>query len=63
MNKAVIIMGSEADLEWAKKIVAGRSNALRGFTDARTHCPVRRTKRIYTSTLYINADKEKRTYL
>ncbi len=81
MNKAVIIMGSKADLEWSKKIakalenfgiesvlriasahklplkcyelikefekenvvfitVAGRSNALSGFTDGQTHCPV-----------------------
>lgn len=81
MAKAVIIMGSKADLEWSKKIaqglekfdiksemriasahkvpikcheiikkyekenvvfitVAGRSNALSGFTDAQTHCPV-----------------------
>jgi len=23
MNKAVIVMGSKADLEWAKKIVSG----------------------------------------
>lgn len=81
MNKAIIIMGSKADLEWSKKIaksldnfgiesilriasahkvplkchdlikefekenvvfitVAGRSNALSGFTDGQTHCPV-----------------------
>lgn len=81
MGKAVIIMGSKADLEWSKKIagslnkfgiesvlriasahkvplkcyelikeyekenvifitVAGRSNALSGFTDVQTHCPV-----------------------
>lgn len=81
MNKVVIIMGSKADLEWAKKIVsglqkfkidaicriasahkvplqcydiikeyekynvvfitvAGRSNALSGFTDSQTYCPV-----------------------
>lgn len=81
MNKAVIIMGSKADLEWSKKIakslevfgiesivriasahkvplkcydlikenekdnvvfitVAGRSNALSGFADGQTHCPV-----------------------
>ncbi len=81
MSKVVIIMGSKADLEWAKKIVstlndleiksecfiasahkiplqcydiirekekenpvfitiAGMSNALSGFTDAQTHCPV-----------------------
>lgn len=81
MNKAVIIMGSKADLDWSKKIanalenfgiesvlriasahkvplkcyelikefekqnvvfitVAGRSNALSGFTDGQTHCPV-----------------------
>lgn len=81
MNKVVIIMGSKADHEWAKKIVsglqkfkidseiriasahkvplicydiikeqeknnvvfitiAGRSNALSGFTDAQTYCPV-----------------------
>lgn len=81
MNKAVIIMGSKADLDWAKKIenalhqfeistamyvasahkvplvcydiikeeeknnvvfitIAGMSNALSGFSDAQTHCPV-----------------------
>jgi len=81
MNKAIIIMGSKADLDWSKKIannlktfgievilriasahkiplkaydlikeyqkenivfitVAGRSNALSGFTDAQTYCPV-----------------------
>jgi len=81
MNKVVIIMGSKADLEWAKKIegalqafdintamyvasahkvplvcydiikeeeknnvvfitIAGMSNALSGFSDAQTHCPV-----------------------
>lgn len=81
MAKAIIIMGSKADLEWSKKIgdslekfgieavlriasahkvplkcldiikeyesdnvvfitVAGRSNALSGFADAQTHCPV-----------------------
>lgn len=81
MSKAVIIMGSKADLDWAEKIVdnlksfeidsimhvasahkvplkcydlikkyeadnvvfitiAGMSNALSGFTDAQTHCPV-----------------------
>lgn len=81
MNKAIIIMGSKADLDWSKKIanaldnfgiesvlrvasahkvplkcyelikefekqnvvfitVAGRSNALSGFTDGQTHCPV-----------------------
>jgi 5-(carboxyamino)imidazole ribonucleotide mutase len=81
MPKAIIIMGSKADLDWSKKIsvslekfgiesvlriasahkvplicyniikeyekenvvfitVAGRSNALSGFTDAQTHCPV-----------------------
>ena len=81
MSKVVIIMGSKADLEWAKQIssvlksfeietisriasahkvplkcynlikeyekenvvfitIAGMSNALSGFTDAQTHCPV-----------------------
>lgn len=81
MSKVVIIMGSNADLEWAKQIsnvlksfeidsisriasahkvplkcynlikeyekenvvfitIAGMSNALSGFTDAQTHCPV-----------------------
>lgn len=81
MSKVVIIMGSKADLEWAKKIqetlnslavqsecfiasahkvplkcyeiikeqekhnpvfitIAGMSNALSGFADAQTHCPV-----------------------
>lgn len=81
MNKAVIIMGSKSDLDWAKKIenalqqfginsdmfvasahkvplvcydiikeheknnvvfitIAGMSNALSGFSDAQTHCPV-----------------------
>ncbi len=81
MSKAVIIMGSKADLDWAKQIaavltelgveqemriasahkvplkcyelikeyekqnvvfitIAGMSNALSGFTDAQTHCPV-----------------------
>ncbi len=81
MNKVVIIMGSKADLEWAKEIensllqfeintemyvasahkvplvcydiikeqeknnvvfitIAGMSNALSGFSDAQTHCPV-----------------------
>lgn len=81
MNKVVIIMGSKADLDWAKKIesslhqfeintamyvasahkvplvcyeiikeeeknnvvfitIAGMSNALSGFSDAQTHCPV-----------------------
>lgn len=81
MSKVVIIMGSKADLEWAKKIenslvqfgidaemyvasahkvplvcyeiikeqeknnvvfitIAGMSNALSGFSDAQTHCPV-----------------------
>ena len=81
MSKAVIIMGSKADIEWATKIaenlrkfevesnmhvasahkvplkcydlikkyekenvvfitIAGMSNALSGFTDAQTHCPV-----------------------
>lgn len=81
MSKVVIIMGSKADLDWAKKIVdalhsfgiksecfiasahkiplqcydiireqekhnpvfitiAGMSNALSGFTDAQTNCPV-----------------------
>jgi 5-(carboxyamino)imidazole ribonucleotide mutase len=80
-KKVVIIMGSKADLDWAKKIaavlksfeieavtriasahkvplkcynlikeyekenvvfitIAGMSNALSGFTDAQTHCPV-----------------------
>lgn len=81
MSKVVIIMGSKADLEWAKQIsnvldsfkietitriasahkvplkcynlikeyekenvvfitIAGMSNALSGFTDAQTYCPV-----------------------
>lgn len=81
MSKVVIIMGSKADLEWAKRIseslksfevesvlnvasahkvplecyniikeeeknnpvfitIAGLSNALSGFSDAQTHCPV-----------------------
>jgi len=81
MSKVVIIMGSKADIEWAKQIsnvllsyeietvtriasahkvplkcynlikeyekenvvfiaIAGMSNALSGFTDAQTHCPV-----------------------
>ncbi len=81
MSKAIIIMGSIADIEWANKIadslkkfevesnmhvasahkvplkcydlikkyekenvvfitIAGMSNALSGFTDAQTHCPV-----------------------
>jgi 5-(carboxyamino)imidazole ribonucleotide mutase len=81
MSKVVIIMGSKADLEWARQIgnviksfeietilriasahkvplkcynlikeyekenvvfitIAGMSNALSGFTDAQTHCPV-----------------------
>jgi len=81
MSKVVIIMGSKADLDWAKQItkvldsfgienvtriasahkvplkcynlikeyekenvifitIAGMSNALSGFTDAQTHCPV-----------------------
>ena len=81
MSKVLIIMGSNADLEWAKQIssalkcfeietvsriasahkvplkcynlikeydkenvvfitIAGMSNALSGFTDAQTHCPV-----------------------
>lgn len=81
MSKAVIIMGSKADIDWANKIadklatfevescmhvasahkvplkcydlikkyekenvvfitIAGMSNALSGFTDAQTHCPV-----------------------
>jgi len=81
MSKAVIIMGSKADLEWANQIskvldsfeienilriasahkvplkcydlikeyekenvvfitIAGMSNALSGFTDAQTYCPV-----------------------
>lgn len=81
MSKAVIIMGSKADLEWAQRIsesltkfnvesvlyvasahkvplecyniikeeeqnnpvfitIAGMSNALSGFSDAQTHCPV-----------------------
>jgi len=81
MNKVVIIMGSKADLDWAKKIensllqfeintdmyvasahkvplvcydiikeqeknnvvfitIAGMSNALSGFSDAQTYCPV-----------------------
>ena len=81
MNKVIIIMGSKADLDWAKQItkvldgfgienitriasahkvplkcyelikqyekenvvfitIAGMSNALSGFTDAQTHCPV-----------------------
>lgn len=81
MSKVAIIMGSKADLEWAKQIsnvlksfeietisriasahkvplkcynlikdyekenvvfitIAGMSNALSGFTDAQTHCPV-----------------------
>lgn len=81
MSKAVIIMGSKADLDWAVKIadslkvfevesimhvasahkvplkcynliqkyekenvvfitIAGMSNALSGFSDAQTHCPV-----------------------
>lgn len=81
MSKAVIIMGSKADLDWADQIsnvlaefeietvtriasahkvplkcynlikeyekenvvfitIAGMSNALSGFTDAQTHCPV-----------------------
>jgi 5-(carboxyamino)imidazole ribonucleotide mutase len=81
MSKAVILMGSKADLEWAQKIaeglkkfevesvlhvasahkvplkcydlikkyekenvvfvtIAGMSNALSGFTDAQTNCPV-----------------------
>ena len=81
MSKAVIIMGSKADIDWATKIadnlkkfevesimhvasahkvplkcydlikkyelenvvfitIAGMSNALSGFTDAQTHCPV-----------------------
>jgi len=81
MSKVIIIMGSKADLDWAKQItkvldtfgienitriasahkvplkcyelikqyekenvlfitIAGMSNALSGFTDAQTHCPV-----------------------
>lgn len=81
MSKVVIIMGSKADIEWAKQIsnvlesfdiktvsriasaqkvplkcynlikeyekenvvfitIAGMSNALSGFTDAQTYCPV-----------------------
>lgn len=81
MSKAVIIMGSKADIDWANKIadklndfevdncmhvasahkvplkcydlikkyekenvvfitIAGMSNALSGFADAQTHCPV-----------------------
>jgi len=81
MGKVIIIMGSKADLDWAKQItkvlesfgienitriasahkvplkcynlikeyekenvvfitIAGMSNALSGFTDAQTHCPV-----------------------
>ena len=81
MSKVVIIMGSKADLDWARQIsnvltqfgvetvtriasahkvplkcynlikeyekenvvfitIAGMSNALSGFTDAQTHCPV-----------------------
>jgi 5-(carboxyamino)imidazole ribonucleotide mutase len=81
MSKVVIIMGSKADLDWAKQIsnvlnnfkietilriasahkvplkcyhlikeyekepvvfitIAGMSNALSGFADAQTHCPV-----------------------
>jgi 5-(carboxyamino)imidazole ribonucleotide mutase len=81
MPKIIIIMGSKADIEWARKIsdaseklglesvlriasahkvplkcldiikeyeeknvvfitIAGRSNALSGFCDAQTHCPV-----------------------
>jgi 5-(carboxyamino)imidazole ribonucleotide mutase len=81
MSKVLIIMGSKADLDWAKQItkvldsfgienitriasahkvplkcyelikqyekenvvfitIAGMSNALSGFTDAQTHCPV-----------------------
>jgi len=81
MSKVVIVMGSKADLEWAKQIsnvldsfkietvtriasahkvplkcynlikeyekenvvfitIAGMSNALSGFTDAQTYCPV-----------------------
>lgn len=81
MSKVVILMGSKADLEWARMIalslkrlsvnsesyiasahkvplicydiikekekhnlvfitIAGMSNALSGFTDAQTHCPV-----------------------
>lgn len=81
MKKVIIIMGSESDLKWAKKIaeslasfeiesvkriasahkvplkcynlikeyekenvvfitIAGMSNALSGFADAQTHCPV-----------------------
>lgn len=81
MEKVVIIMGSQSDLEWAEKIsisltsfgiesikriasahkvplkcynlikeyekenvifitIAGMSNALSGFADAQTHCPV-----------------------
>lgn len=81
MSRVIIIMGSKADLEWARQItmvldnfgientvriasahkvplkcydlikqyekdnvvfitIAGMSNALSGFTDAQTHCPV-----------------------
>jgi len=81
MSKVIIIMGSKADLDWAKQItkvldslgienisriasahkvplkcyelikqyekenvvfitIAGMSNALSGFTDSQTHCPV-----------------------